>query len=172
MAELAGEEWTSRAHVAACSLSVTSQERSPIGALLLDILMLFWIKERKQNWYFTREVVGWLNSHDERPWWLLRRGNQVTDIWLAQQLRPYGIAPKTVWIDGEQGKGYTYEQCEETFKRYIPRAEVEAAKAEMRESSEERKKTNETIAKRGGDVSSGAVADSPPRDGEAQTVTE
>jgi hypothetical protein len=142
LAELAGNGWVERAHRAAASLCVTAQERSPTGALLVDLLMLF-LMNQERNKFFTREVVGWLNRLDERPWWVLRRGNAVTDIWLAQKLKPYGIVPKMVWMNGEQGRGYTMEQCEETFKRYIPRAEWEAKRAEMHQTAEERKRAEE-----------------------------
>jgi hypothetical protein len=74
---------------------------------------------------------------------VLRKGNEVTDIWLAQRLKPYGIVPKIVWINGEQGRGYTMAQCEETFKRYIPRAKWEGRKAELQESKEDRKQAEE-----------------------------
>jgi len=139
LAELAGKDWVERAHRAATSLCVTAQERSPRGALLVDLLMLF-LMNQERNKFFTKEILTWLNNYDERPWWVLRRGNEVTDIWLAQQLKPYGIAPKVVWLNGEQGRGYTMEQCEDTFKRYIPRAEWEVKRAEMQQSAEERKR--------------------------------
>jgi hypothetical protein len=142
LAELAGKDWVERSHRAAASLCVTAQERSPTGALLVDLLMLFLMNQERTK-FFTREVVGWLNRLDERPWWELRRSNEVTDVWLAQKLKPYGITPKMVWMNGEQGRGYTMEQCEETFKRYIPRAEWEVKRAEMKQSTEERKRAEE-----------------------------
>jgi hypothetical protein len=144
LAELAGKTWVERAHRAAVSMCVTAQERSPMGPLLVDLLMLF-LMNQERNKFFTREVVGWLNRHEERPWWVLRRGNEVTDIWLAQQLKPYGIVPSLMWINGERGRGYTMAQCEDTFRRYIPRAEWEGKRAEMAQSAEERKRQETSI---------------------------
>ena len=40
LAELAGGEWPEKARKAALGLTATAQEESPIGALLLDILVL------------------------------------------------------------------------------------------------------------------------------------
>src|SRR2546421_9014950 len=40
--------------------------------------------------------------------------------WLAQQLRPYGIKPRTIWIGDQQAKGYAEEDFHEAFRRYIP----------------------------------------------------
>jgi hypothetical protein len=139
LAELAGKDWVERAHRAAARLCVTAQERSPTGALLVDLLLMFLRQEK----YFTREVVEWLNHGEERPWWVLRRGNEVTGMWLARQLKPYGIVPKMIWLNGQSGRGYTMEQCEQTFKRYIPRAEWASVRAEMVQTSEERKRLEE-----------------------------
>ena len=50
--------------------------------------------------------------------------------WLAQQLRPYGIKPRTIWIGDQQAKGYTEEDFHDAFRRYIPRSELEALHSE------------------------------------------
>jgi hypothetical protein len=39
-------------------------------------------------------------------------------------------APKTMWKDGAQAKGYLHEDFKEVFQRYIPRSELEAFKRE------------------------------------------
>ena len=70
IAEIAGGPWVERARASATNLSVTAQERSPIGSLLLDLLLMFLIDEDKKQ-FLTREIVGWLNGFEERPWWVL-----------------------------------------------------------------------------------------------------
>jgi hypothetical protein len=50
-------------------------------------------------------------------------GEPITGLWLAQQLRPYGVKPRTIWI-GESAKGYVQEDFGEIYERYIPRSEV------------------------------------------------
>jgi putative DNA primase/helicase len=154
IADIAGGAWVERARASATSLSVTAQERSPMGSLLLDLLLMFLIHEEKKQ-FLTREIVAWLNGFEERPWWVLRKGKEVTDIWLAQRLRPYGIAPKNVWVDGVQGKGYEFKQCDEVLRRYIPRAEWEARKAEMREAREQREAAEKKKAEEGGGAGEG-----------------
>ena len=42
---------------------------------------------------------------------------------------------KTIRIGDDLGKGYVQEEMLETFRRYIPKAELEAFMAEMRERS-------------------------------------
>jgi len=63
----------------------------------------------------------------------LRRGKQVTEMWLAQQLRAYGIRPRTIRLGDQVAKGYLEEDFIDTFRRYIPKSEVDALKAEMLE---------------------------------------
>jgi hypothetical protein len=59
------------------------------------------------------------------------RGRAVTELWLAQQLRPYDIRPRTLWINNVAAKGYVQEDFREVFRRYVPRSEVEALREEM-----------------------------------------
>ena len=45
----------------------------------------------------------------------------------------YGIRPRVMRMGEQVGRGYVEEEMLETFRRYIPRAELERAKAEVRE---------------------------------------
>ena len=131
LADLAGGEWPELARQAAVSLSSSAEDYNPIGSLLLDIFILF--TDAKVDRLFTRTLVDGLNSRSlSRPWMELRRGQDITELWLAQQLRPYGIRPRTLRIDGTQAKGYLEEECMEAFRRYIPRSELEALLAESK----------------------------------------
>jgi hypothetical protein len=60
----------------------------------------------------------------------------MTGQWLAQQLHVYGIRPKTMRIGKERAKGYEYGDFLEAFRRYIPRTEIEAFKAEVKAPAE------------------------------------
>lgn len=55
----------------------------------------------------------------------------LSEAWLAGQLRPYGIGPRTVRIGEGVAKGYLLEDFLEAFRRYVPRSEVEALKADI-----------------------------------------
>jgi putative DNA primase/helicase len=96
LSELAGGEWPERARTAAVGLTGSGQEESPIGALLFDILMCF-LKGGAER-IFSRTLVEILNGMGDRPWAEMRKGKEVTELWLARQLRPYGVRPKTMWI--------------------------------------------------------------------------
>src|SRR5205823_13495567 len=133
LADLAGGDWPQLARQAATNLTASMQENNPISSLLLDILLMFALSNRDR--LFTRSILEGLIDRPDRPWAELRRGKQITDIWLAQQLRPYGIRPRTVWMDGEHAKGYVQEDMKDVFRRYIPSSEWEADRKSTRLNS-------------------------------------
>ena len=55
---------------------------------------------------FSRELVAGLNAYIDRPWIVLHKGKEVTERWVSQQLSPYGIRPRTVWIGEISANGY------------------------------------------------------------------
>jgi hypothetical protein len=134
LADLAGGHWPGLAREAALGLTARAQEHSPIGSLLLDILVAF--TELKRGRVFSRELAVALERRGDRPWLELRRGKRVTEAWLAQRLRPYGIKSRTIRIGEEVSRGYLEGEMIETFRRYIPRAEVAALNAELSERTE------------------------------------
>ena len=71
-------------------------------------------------------MVQGLNRLDDRPWAELSKGKEVTELWLSQQLRPYGVRPRTFRIEGTQAKGYLQEDLMEVFRRYITKPDLEA----------------------------------------------
>ena len=151
LADLAGGHWPDTSRKAAESLSARAQQGNPIGSLLLDIYILF--EMNKVDRMFTRTLIEGLNDHHSRPWEELLRprdatardGARVTDMWLSQQLRPYGVKPRTIWIGGGQAKGYRMEDLEDVFRRYVPRSEWEALKAEWAEERRERAEKSQIV---------------------------
>jgi len=146
LADLAGGPWPELARKAAVHLSAGTQDTSPIGALLLDIYFVFAsIKvglDKKTDAQggaanstsqperiFTRDLVAALNYRRDRPWAETFKGKEITELWLASQLRPFGIRPHNLWIDGVQAKGYVMEDFLDIFRRYISKSELETLKA-------------------------------------------
>ncbi len=150
IADLAGGDWPERARAAAVGLTAAAQEESPIGALLLDLLVMFtrqrckpgneWMKEKNDVRLFSREIVEELNSCADRPWMVLRKGKAVTELWLSQQLRPYGLRPKTMWIGEDAAKGYMEADFIEVFRRYIPKQAAKALIADSLAAQEDKLK--------------------------------
>jgi uncharacterized protein DUF3631 len=134
IAELAGGDWPQLARQAAIGLTEAAQERSPIGSLLLDILILF--KAGNTDRLFTRALVAGLNNLGERFWAESRAGKPITDLWLAQQLRPYDIRPRSLRIGDAASRGYLETDFADAFKRYVPRSEIEALKADLTTQTE------------------------------------
>jgi hypothetical protein len=128
LADLAGGDWPSLARQAAISLTASAQESSPIASLLLDIFIVF--TEEKSDRVFTRTLLARLSQFADRPWAALIKGKEITDQWLAQQLRPYGVKPKNLRIGGQVLKGYLYDDFLEVFRRYLSKAEIDALIAE------------------------------------------
>jgi putative DNA primase/helicase len=144
LADLAGGEWPRKAREAAEGVATGAQGRSPIGAFLIDIY--FAMGAAKTDRISSRDLVTWLNGFTDRPWHDLPglrivdcgQRKEVTELWLAQQLRPYGIRPKTIRIGDKLKKGYTEADLLDPFKRYVPRSEWEAFKAEADRQMAER----------------------------------
>jgi len=118
LAELAGGEWPARARKAAEKLNARDEENSYIGLLLVYIQALF--RDTKAERAFSRTVVATVNMFPHSPWVEERKGKPIDELWLSRQLKPYGIHPRTVWIDGETAKGYHREDFEDVFGRYAP----------------------------------------------------
>jgi hypothetical protein len=116
VADLAGGEWPVRARAAAERLSTREEEHGHIGLLLVYIQCLFQVS--KQDRLFSRAMVALLNAFPDRPWEEERKGKPIDELWLSRQLKPYGIQPRTVWINGETAKGYHRDDFEDVFGRY------------------------------------------------------
>jgi hypothetical protein len=151
LADIAGGEWPAKARRAAQGLTDTTQGRNPIGALLFDIFRGICVTESDR--ISSHGLVYWLNQFTDRPWHDLPglrsadggRRKEVTELWLAQQLRPYGIRPKTIRISDKTAKGYLQEDMLEIFQRYIPRSEVDAFKADLERQAADRAKQTANV---------------------------
>jgi len=124
LADLAGGEWPELARQAAISLSASAQESTPIASLLLDIFILF--TAEKVDRMFTHSLLLGLSRFGARPWNETRNGKEITDLWLAQQLRPYGIKSKSVRSGDKILKGYLYSDLLDVFQRYIPKSALDS----------------------------------------------
>jgi hypothetical protein len=138
LADAAGGDWPTRARQAAIGLVASARDRSPIGSLLLDIFLLF--LQADQQRLFTRTLVEGLNRFADRPWRDLAGGKIATEMWLARQLRPYGVLPRTLRIGQERAKGYVLAEMHDILKRYIPKSEVDALREEQNKQAEKSSK--------------------------------
>jgi hypothetical protein len=128
LADLAGAQWPDLARQAAVSFMTGAPENNPIGSLMIDIVAIFAQADAERM--FSRDIVAHLNCFRGRPWADTLNGKPITELWLSQQLRPYGVRPKTMWLGDTSAKGYVQESFIETFRRYITKADLELLKSE------------------------------------------
>jgi hypothetical protein len=129
LADIAGEDWPQLAREAAEGLSKDPHDGNAMGSLLLDIFVIF--IESGSEKLFTFEILDWLNHRLHRPWAESRNGREVTDLWLAKQLRPYDIKSRNIRIGENQAKGYHQADFMDAFRRYIPSSETDALREEL-----------------------------------------
>jgi hypothetical protein len=128
IADCAGGDWPTLAREAALALSSDTRENNPIGSLLLDIFVLF--AANGQDRIPTRDLVGALNTQfADRPWMETRKGQRSTEMWLSDQLRPFGIKARAFRRADSILRGYHLEDFTEAFRRYIPAFELDALRA-------------------------------------------
>jgi hypothetical protein len=131
IADIAGGDWPEKARAAAVTLTTGAQENSPSATLLFDIGIIFVLLDKQR--LFSSVLANSLNHprFAHRPWMEARKGKPVNELWLAQQLRPYGVRPRNLRIEGDQGKGYELSDLQETFTRYVPQSELDQFKADL-----------------------------------------
>jgi hypothetical protein len=129
LADLAGGRWPDLARQAAMGVAGGAEENNPIGALLLDIYLIF--INRNAERLFSRKLVESLNYQRDPPWVELRKGKELTELSLAKLLRGYGVRPRTIWVGECSAKGYVKDDFTEVFGRYITKWQAKALLEEV-----------------------------------------
>lgn len=121
IAGAAGGEWPGMARLAAMSLHGVEEESQSVGAELLgDIKAAFELKRATKM--FTTQLLEELIADDEAPWATWNRGKEMTPRQLSAKLSDFGIKSGTVRIGAVTKKGYSREQFEDAFSRYLSSA--------------------------------------------------
>lgn len=115
VAAAAGGDWPARALAAALELSGDGDdaEEEDVGTLALRHV---WEVLEPAGKLATGDVLSHLVSKDEGPWakWWeaqLAKGEvKSSAARLAKLLKPFGIKPEQVWIDGKNVRGYDAER--------------------------------------------------------------
>ena len=114
VAEAAGGTWPARARAAARILSDEAEEDAADSVrLLADLRDVF----GQQDKLWTKTILGKLHGISEAPWgdWY---GHPLKDRELAVLLKPYGVRPRPVKIDGDVKRGYYREQFVKEWDSY------------------------------------------------------
>lgn len=120
IADLAGGRWPQVARDAARALTDSEATDDETGVLLLaDLQALF--DTRGVDRMSSALICESLADDENRPWgeWGRKR-KPITPNALARLLRPFGVTPRTVRLAEGTPKGYTLEDLQDSFSRYIP----------------------------------------------------
>ena len=130
IADAAGGEWPARARVIAETMSdkAKGDDQSLRIMLLEDIRSVF--ATRGVYKLPSAELVEALLAMKDRPWPELgRAAKPITQNKLAGLLKDFDIRPCNVWVGAKPLKGYSREQFEDAFARYLLDPLVQTARA-------------------------------------------
>lgn len=115
--DAAGGEWSQRVRNAACTLVGQSRTTGEtLGIRLLADLRTVFAAEAHMA---TTAILDALNTLEDSPWGDLR-GKPLDARGLSQRLRRYGVASKSVRVNGLVVKGYDAADLADPWKRYLP----------------------------------------------------
>ncbi len=126
IADHAGGRWPEAARVSARQLSGKSHEALSLGAeLLSDSRDIF--DRTGLDKIGTHDYLARLNADEEKRWATYYRGKPLGPRQLAELLRGYGIQPRQLGGNGRNLRGYSRDQFENAFMRYLPAKAPESA---------------------------------------------
>ena len=116
----AGGEWPEAVRDAALEIfrSQAADDQNIGVQLLADLQTIF----QDQDKVFTADLLGKLKEIETSPWADWSKGKGLTACGLSKLLKPFGITPRSVWIENQTAKGYNVAWFEDAFSRYIPAA--------------------------------------------------
>jgi hypothetical protein len=119
IADVAGGQWPDAARVAGVAAVAAfrgEREGRATGPRLLSDLRDI-IGDDKHK--LTAVLLKALPEVNESPWADIR-GKPITDVGLANRLRPYGIRPKAIRVGDNILRGYYRADFEDAWCRYLP----------------------------------------------------
>ncbi len=124
-ADAAGGRWPEAARAAAKAPNGRAENPSEGVMLLRDLRNAFDQGGTKKS---TAELLSYLHGLPERPWGRKGPGDlepAFQDRQLATALRPFDIRAKSIRLPGQVVRGFTRDQFEDAWSRYLPREEPE-----------------------------------------------
>jgi hypothetical protein len=119
IADLAGEEWGSKARHAAVTLYATREPEDENPTVRVLGAIREYMGDREQ--VPSAELVRIINEDETLPFGDYNGGRGITARQLADHLRPFGISPGTIRQGANANqKGYRREKFEDAWARYLP----------------------------------------------------
>jgi putative DNA primase/helicase len=118
IADEAGGSWPQRSSQAALVASVNDDAETTSTRLLADLKELF--DAAPSGVLFSHEIIGALLAREDRGWAEMpRSGKALSQVGLARLLNAFKIRPGTVRRGNDTAKGYTRDQLEDIWERYL-----------------------------------------------------
>ena len=118
IAERAGSGEADLLRTAIAELTKTENEDSSAGIRLLTAIRPIIEDTDKIT---SKDLILRLCEAEDAEWKERgRKREEITPIDLSRLLRPFGVSPKTMRIDGKTPKGYDLEMFQDAFSRYLP----------------------------------------------------
>jgi len=120
IADLAGGAWPERARRAALAVSGGGDAEASRAVLLLSDLRDQFEEQAKEQ-LPTSAILKSLKAMEDRPWPEWNRGAPLSAVSLARLLKPFGIAPRDIWLGelSKSCKGYRRSDLEDAWSRYL-----------------------------------------------------
>ena len=117
IARVAGGDWEKRIREAASNLSggANTAATEAVGHQLLSAMREYFIANGDKA--DTKTLIERLNNSGD--FLGINRGRGLTPYFLAQHLKPYGIEPRNLKLEGKVVKGYDRAGFEDAFATYL-----------------------------------------------------
>jgi hypothetical protein len=119
LGDLASPEWGHRIRVAAMALAADSEDEGADSLALLLLADTRTVLDGRDR-ISSKDLVRALHDMEESPWNRLGRGEGIDMAYLARTLKPFGIGPGQVKIEGFNTRGYQRDHFAEAWARYLP----------------------------------------------------
>jgi hypothetical protein len=94
------------------------EDESARTMLLSDIRQLF--TDQKTGKLPSEDIGKALSQMESRPWPEWKSGKPITQRQIAKLLKPFKVEPKNIRTLTGIPKGYTLNQFDDAFRRYLP----------------------------------------------------
>jgi putative DNA primase/helicase len=118
IAELIGGDWPARCLASFNQLTARHAETESIEIMLLADIRQIFAGTGFQR-ITSKDLLAKLLNLPDRPWNEAYHSKSITDMWLAEKLKVFDIAPKTLRIGETRAKGYERSWFESTFARFL-----------------------------------------------------
>lgn len=120
----AGSDWPERLRKAVVEIfgGESSEDQSIRVRLLADVRTVFDTSRAEK--LTSMDLLSKLADVETSPWGDWRHGKPLNAVGLAHLLKPFGICPRTIRVDGATPKGYLRDSFLDAWERYLPQREL------------------------------------------------